>query len=136
MTLTGRVRVGRFVHISTGACVFGGEGVAIGDFSGLSVGVKVFTSTEDLSGEWLLHPTVPARLRRPIVAPIVIGRHCSVGAGSVLLPGAELPDGACVGALSLVKRPLREWSIWAGVPARFVRDRSRRALELEGEMEP
>ena len=135
VTMTGRVRIGRRCHISTGACVFGGEGVEIGDYSGLSVGAKVFTSTEDLGGEWLLHPTVPAAYRRAIAAPLSIGRHCSVGAGSVLLPGARMPDGACVGALSLVKTELPEWSISAGVPARFIRARSRRALELVRQLE-
>lgn len=135
VTLTGRVRIGRRCHISTGACVFGGAGFEMGDYSGLSVGVKAFTATEDLSGEWMLHPTVPAEYRRPIEAPLVIGRHCSVGAGSVLLPGALLYDGACTGALTLVKQSLPEWTIWAGIPARFIRERSRRALELERQLE-
>lgn len=135
VTLTGRVWIGRFCHISTGVCVFGTEGVVIGDYSGLSAGVKVFTGTEDLSGEWMMNPTISARYRKSISQPVRIGAHCVVGAGSVLLPGAHLPDGACVGALSLVKSPASEWSIWAGVPARFIRARSRRALELQAAFE-
>lgn len=135
VTLTGTVRIGRRVHISTGASVFGGRGVQIGDYSGLSVGAKVFTETEDLSGEWLLHPTSPPEYRKTVAAQVLIGAHCNVGAGSVLLPGAELPDGAVVGALSLVKVPLHGWAIYAGVPARFIRARSRRALYLAAELE-
>jgi galactoside O-acetyltransferase len=131
VTMTGRIRIGRCVHISVGASVFGGAGVEIGDYSGLSVDVKVFTATEDMSGEWLMHPTSPEHLRRPKVAPIRFGRHCTVGAGSVVLPGADFPDGACLGALSLCKAPLKEWSIYAGVPARFIRERCRRAALLE-----
>lgn len=135
VTLTGRVRIGRYCHISTGACVFGTEGVEIGDYSALSVGVKVFTGTEDLSGEWMTNPTISPRYRKSISQPVRIGSHCVVGAGSVLLPGAHLPDGACVGALSLVKSPIAGWSIWAGVPTRFIRARSRRALELQVALE-
>lgn len=135
MTLTGRVKIGRYCHISTGASVFGGEGFEMGDFSGLSVGVKVFTATEDLSGEWALHPTLPAHVRKPIAAFIRIAEHCSVGAGSVLLPGADLPEGACVGALSLVKQPLTPWSIWAGIPARLIKLRCKRARDLVNNLE-
>lgn len=129
--MTGKVRIGRCVHISTGASIFGGAGVEIGDYSGLSVRVSVFTATEDMSGEWMMHPTSPALKRRPKVRAIKIGRHCTVGAGSVVLPGAEFPDGACLGALSLCKAPLHSWAIYAGIPARFIKWRSRRALELE-----
>jgi len=135
VTITGRVTIGRMVHISTGVSILGGAGCEIGDFSGLSPGVRLFTATEDVSGDWIMHPTAPAHVRRARSAFVSIGRHCTVGANSVLLPGAFLPDGAVVGALSLVKGPLMEWSINAGVPARFIRARSRRALELEGQME-
>lgn len=130
VTMTGRVRVGRSVHISTGACIFGGEGVEIGDCSAISVQAKIFTATEDLSGDSFVNPTIDHD-RAPIAAPIRIGRHCVVGAGSVLLPGADMPDGACLGALSLLKRPVPEWSINAGVPARYIKARGRGVLEKE-----
>lgn len=135
VTITGRVKLGRCVHISTQACIFGKAGVEIGDYSGISVGVKLFSETEDLSGDWMLHPTVGPNYRRSIGKRVRIGKHCSVGAGSVLLPGAYLPDGACVGALSLVKTRLLPWSIYAGIPVRLVRLRSRRALELQSHLE-
>lgn len=128
VTITGDVSLGRCVHISTGACIFGAAGVEIGDYSGLSPGVKLFTATEDLSGDWYLHPTSPANLRRVVSSPFRMGAHCTVGANSVLLPGAELGEGACVGALSLVKRPLPGWAIYAGVPVKFIRRRSNRVL--------
>lgn len=130
VTITGRVTIGRNVHISTGACIFGGEGVEIGDYSAVSVQAKIFTATEDLSGESFVNPTVKHD-RNPRTAPISIGRHCVVGAGSVLLPGAKFHDGACCGALSLVKEPLASWSIYAGTPARYIKARSRGVLDKE-----
>lgn len=121
MTITGRVRIGRFCHIATGACIFGGGGFEMGDHSGLSPGAKAFTSTEDVD-HGLMHPTAPGN-RKPITKPIRVGSHCAVGANSVLLPGADLPDGVVVGALSLVKFPLNPWSVWAGNPIRWLRTR-------------
>jgi acetyltransferase-like isoleucine patch superfamily enzyme len=107
----------------------------MGDYSGISPGVRVFTATEDVSGLSMMHPTVPAKYRAPTKAPVKIGSHCAVGANSVVLPGAELRDGVVVGALSLVKTKLAEWSVYAGVPVRFIRARSRFALDLQEQLE-
>jgi galactoside O-acetyltransferase len=40
-----------------------------------------------------------------------------------------LAEGVAVGALSLVKHSLEAWSIYAGVPARYIRPRSREMLD-------
>ena len=135
VTITGNVKIGRFCHISTGACIFGGAGFSMGDYSGLSAGVKVFTATEDVSGDSMMNPCAPEKYRAPIIAPIRVGDHCVVGANSVLLPGADLPDGAVVGALSLVKAQLSAWAIYAGVPARFIKSRSNNVLLLQDQLE-
>lgn len=131
MTITGRVKIGRNVHIAVGACFFGGGLIELEDYVGISAGVKVFTATEDLSGEYLTNPTVPAELTNPRVAPVRIGRHAVIGANSVILPGADVGEGSCVGALSLVKEPLAPWGIYAGIPARRIKDRSNHLLQLE-----
>lgn len=126
VTITGKVRIGRNCHISTGACIFGGAGFEMGDYSGLSPGAKVFTATEDI--DWgFMHPTAPGD-RLPMVASIRMGSHCAVGANSILLPGAELPDGVVIGYNSGTRERLTEWSVWAGNPARFIRKRSRGAI--------
>ena len=130
VTITGDVEIGRYTHIGTMVCVFGGGGVKIGDYVGISPGVKIFSGTEDASGEWVTNPTVPERLRNPAVSFIKIADHALVGANTVLLPGAHLPEGACVGAVSLVKHLLSPWSIWAGCPARRIRDRSQGVKRL------
>lgn len=135
MTITGKVKIGRGVHVGSGAGIFGANGFEIGDYSGISPGVQIFTATEDISGEWIMHPTCPdPDLRRTNGARITVGKHCTIGANSVLLPGAVLPDGAVVGSLSLVKERLSPWAVFAGVPAQFKRARSDRAAQLEKEI--
>lgn len=129
VTITGTVILGDYCHISTGACIFGGAGFEMGDFSGLSPGAKVFTSTEDID-RGFMHPTAPGE-RFPISAPIRVGSHCAVGANSILLPGADLPDGVVIGYNSGTKERLMAWSVWAGNPARFVRMRDASPLSLE-----
>ena len=45
--------------------------------------------------------------------------------------GSGFGEGAAIGAQSLVTRPLRPWTIYAGAPAKVVRERRRDILDLE-----
>lgn len=123
ISVSGGISVGSNVHIATHCSLSGRAAVEIGDFCGLSQGVRVFASTDDFSGSALTGPTVPKEFTAVRSAPVRIGRHAVVGAGSVLLPGAELEEGVAVGALSMVDRRLEGWSIYAGAPARRLGDR-------------
>jgi len=53
-----------------------------------------------------------------------------VGAGSIILPGVTLHEGAAVGAMSLVNKDIEAWSIYAGVPAVFRKKRNRDIINL------
>lgn len=128
VTITGHGVIGKGCHVGTGACIFGGAGFEIGNYTGISPGAKFFTGSEDFSGEWAVGPGARQELRNVIKAFVRIGSHCNVGANSILLPGSEMPDGCVIGALSLAKGRLSEWSIWAGVPAKKLKDRTRGVL--------
>jgi acetyltransferase-like isoleucine patch superfamily enzyme len=109
----------------------GRTGVAIGDFSALAYGCHVFAQSEDYSGRFLNNSTVPAEFRSEICRPVDIGRHCIVGANSVIVPGVALSEGTAVYAMSLVTRSTDSWSIYSGVPARRIKARRSELLDLE-----
>ena len=50
-----------------------------------------------------------------------IGRHCFIGAHSMVLPGVTIGDGCVVGAGSVVTRDVPDRTIVAGNPARVIR---------------
>lgn len=128
----GRLEVGDFVHLSSHLFLSAAAGVKIGDFCALSVGVKVFSRSDDYEGRFLANPTVPSAFTSPDAkGPIVIDRHVIVGAGTVVLPGVDIGEGAAVGAQSLVKQSLSPWGIYAGVPAELVRPRRKDILDEE-----
>ena len=63
---------------------------------------------------------------------VIIGRHSIIGSGSVILPNIIVNDGASVGALSLVNKNLEEWCLYAGIPAKKIKNRSKdKILQLE-----
>ncbi|HET9087871.1 MAG TPA: putative colanic acid biosynthesis acetyltransferase [Acidobacteriaceae bacterium] len=52
-----------------------------------------------------------------------LGRYAWVAARACVSPGVNLGDGAILGLASLATKDLEPWSIYAGVPARKVKDR-------------
>ncbi len=127
----GEILIGKNVHIAAGVFLYGGGGIHIDDFAGISAGSKVFSVTDDFSGSFLTNPTIPSEYRNVTSQRVELHKHSLVGAGTVLFPGAVIPEGTAVGAMSLVDRELTSWGIYVGIPARRVKDRSRKILELE-----
>lgn len=127
----GGIAIGSFVHVAVYASMIGSGRISLGDYSGLSGRVAVYSSSDDFSGEHLTNPMVPEPYRGVTSAEVVIKRHVIVGAGSVVLPGVTIGEGAAIGAMSLVHRDCERFSIYTGVPARRVKTRGSRLLELE-----
>ena len=76
-------------------------------------------------------PMVEERYIHDIGKKVVLEKHVIIGAGSVLLPGSILHQGVAVGAMSLVKEELEAFKIYAGVPTKYLKERSRKILEKE-----
>lgn len=123
-----RFMIGNYVHISAGAYLYGSSGLIIDSFSNISGGVKIYTSNDDYSGEGLVGPTVPFDFRKVDNRPVIIKKYCVIGCNSVILPGVVVHEGVAVGSNSLVKQILNPWSIYAGSPVRFIKERSKNLL--------
>ena len=130
------VTIGSYVHIGSSVTINAVAPVVIRDFAGISAGTRIFTSDDDYSGEYLTGPTVPGELSNIRVAPVELGEHSVVGSNSVLLPGPVVEEGAVIGAQSLVKGRIPEWGIYGGIPAKFMKDRSRALLEKAAQLNP
>lgn len=130
------VVVGNHVHIASACVLLGGSGeIRIGDFCGLSTHVSIFTASDDYSGGWLTNPTVPDRFRRLTSGPVALEKHAIVGAGSVIMPGCVIGEGASVGALSFVNKSVPSGLVVAGNPIRKVGVRDLQKLaSLEREL--
>ena len=132
--ISGKVFIGRNVHIAVFCNVAGGEkGVTLEDFSGLAYGCHVFTQSDDYGGQTLTNPTVPDKYKREIKKAVVIGRHSIVGTNSLIFPGVILAEGTSVGGLSMVTTSTKEWTVYFGIPAKRLKTRKRDLLKLEEE---
>ncbi|MEM6334240.1 MAG: DapH/DapD/GlmU-related protein [Planctomycetota bacterium] len=60
-----------------------------------------------------------------VTAPIVIGADAFIGAKAIVLPGVTIGEGCIVGAGSVVTKDTKPWHIYAGNPARPIKERPR-----------
>lgn len=81
------------------------RGIHVGEESYIALGVML-----------LAHDTT-----RRMYRDVRIGRHCFIGARSLILPGVTIGDGSVVGAGSVVTRDVPPGSVVAGNPARVLR---------------
>jgi acetyltransferase-like isoleucine patch superfamily enzyme len=49
---------------------------------------------------------------------VILKSKCKIGAGSVIMPGIEIGEGAVVGANSFVNKNVPAYEIWFGSPAK------------------
>jgi galactoside O-acetyltransferase len=57
-----------------------------------------------------------------------------IAPGSVVLPGCSIGEGSTVGPLSLVTKSLEPWGIYFGCPAKRLKGRSKKVVELEARL--
>jgi galactoside O-acetyltransferase len=130
----GGIEIGRNVHIAVYTLLIGQGKIQVGNFANLSSRVAIYTSNDDYSGEFMTNPTVESRYTGVRSAPVSIGEHVIIGSGSIVLPGVTLKEGASIGALSMVNTDCDAFKIYAGTPARFLRNRSKNLLKLADQL--
>ncbi len=109
-----RIEIGRKVDISFAVSghlyIQGGNGIKIGDDTLIAPGVKIVSTTHDE----VTHDGKPG-------VPIIIGKHCWLGANCVIVAGVEIGDNVIVAAGSVVTKSVPSNVVVGGVPAKIIR---------------
>lgn len=130
--LSGKINIGNYVHIAAYAALYGSvAGITFEDYSTVSVRTIIWASSDDYSGESMTNPTIPENLKNVINEPVKIGKHVVMGSACVVLPGVEVAEGTSVGAMSLINKSTEKWSVYVGIPAKKIKERSKLLLEKE-----
>lgn len=119
--------IGNNCHIASNVSISGGLGkFFMGNFSTLSNHCSVHCASSDYTKMSMDLPSVPKNLQfGGEVGDITIGDYVTIGAHSTILPKVFLPDGFACGAYSLLKNvDYIPYSLWAGIPARFIKERT------------
>jgi galactoside O-acetyltransferase len=126
-----QLKLHKNTHISSGCKIIGGRDafVEMYEFSTLAPNVVLSAGSDDYIGG-IATPMVPMKYKGDAkIGKIILNKHCIVGAGSVVLPDVVFETGACVGALSLVNKNLCQWELYAGIPARKIKNRMKDKIE-------
>lgn len=132
--VSGEVTIGKYCHITPMCLIAGGSpGISLSDFCTLAYGVKIFAQSDDYSGETMVNSLVPKQFKNEYCAAVLLEKQVIIGAGSIVFPGVTIQEGCSIGALTLVNKSTQPWGIYAGNPARRIKDRKKDLLELEAQ---
>ncbi len=128
--ISGNITIGSNVHISAFNALFGSKGIILNDYTGISPRCSLFSAMDDFSGDFLIGPIHSSDKTKISGGPIILEKYSQIGAHCIVFPNVTIGLGAVVGASSLVNKSLSEWSVYIGVPAIKVKDRSRKLLNI------
>ena len=114
---TGDVIVGPGTYINSGCVLYTGHGIRIGANVLIAANCTLAPTNHEIRERGRL---IRDQGFSPSRGGIVIEDDVWIGANSVILDGAVLRRGAVVGAGSVVRHELPEYSINVGVPARTI----------------
>lgn len=128
--LSGKIELGNYIHISAYCAFYGAFGIKMEDFTGLSPRCSLFSASDSFDGNFLISPTTKKQHNRIIGGEIHIKKYSQVGTQSVIMPNVILEEGTAIGAMSLVNKSTEKWSIYAGIPAKKIKDREKGLLNF------
>ena len=111
------IRIGEGSIIGDDAKLDGRRGIEIGKYVNLSTGVWIWTLEHD--------PQSPGFSSRGRGGRVIVNDRAWLSAGTIVLSGINVGEGAVTAAGSVVTEDLESYSINAGVPARKVGERNR-----------
>ena len=130
--ISGNITIGSHCHITPMCLLAGGEkGIHLNDFCTLAYGVKIFSQSDDYSGETMVNSLIPKKFKNEKKEKVTLERQVIVGAGSMIMPGVTVAEGCSIGAMTLVNKSTKPWGIYLGIPAKKIKNRKQTLLELE-----
>ncbi len=130
--LSGDITLGSHIHIGAYVALYGGMGIELEDYTGISPRTTLFSAIDDFGGDYLIGPIHPENTINVTGGKILLKQLSQIGSGSTLFPGITIGEGTVVGAMSLVRTSLPEWVVAAGIPVRILRERKRGAINYIG----
>lgn len=119
LTMPGpEVRIGRHVYVGRDTIIAAKQSLSIGDFTVIAPRCYFVDHEHGFAADQIILN------QRSRLQGVSVGRDCYFGTGTVVLAGVTIGDGAIVGAGSVVTGDIPSGQIWAGNPARYIKDRT------------
>ena len=134
--LSGKITLGSNIHIGAYCGLYGKFGIVMEDYTGLSPRCTIFSASDDFSGNYLISPMNPEKFTHATGGQVILRKFVQIGAGTIIMPDIVVSTGAAIGAMSFVKLDvIPSWTIWAGNPLKYIRERQKRVVDFAFELE-
>lgn len=130
--LSGDITLGNNIHISAYVALYGSMGIELEDYTGISARSTIYSAMDDFSGDYLIGPVHPEEYTNVTGGKVTVKNFSQIGSNCVVFPNLTINEGVVVGAMSMVKMDLISWTIYGGVPAKKIKERTRNMLKLTG----
>jgi acetyltransferase-like isoleucine patch superfamily enzyme len=128
--VNGFITIGNYVFIGRNSHLSGSMGIVLRDFSSMAANTVIYSSSDDYSGEYLTAQAIPQKYTRQSGQCVDIGKHVIIGSGCTIV-SASIGEGCSVGSMALIHRNIEPWGVYAGIPAKRIKERKKNLLELE-----
>lgn len=116
----GKITIGDKSAINPYCILQGNGGITIGNSTLIAANVAIFSANHVFSD-----PSKQIQTQGETTKGVRIGNDVWVGAGSIILDGVDIGDGAVVAAGTVVNVNVPAYAVVAGVPAKVVKHRGR-----------
>ncbi|RDJ35497.1 MAG: acyltransferase [Crenarchaeota archaeon] len=128
-----------YIHIGPYCTMIGGKGVFVKmeDYTSMAAGVRFICASLEHLGAGIPIPFLTEEYRDNLTSGnIVVKKFANVLTNAIVFPGVTLGEGSVISAGSIVTRDTDPWLIYAGNPARPVKERPKdKMLELAAKLE-
>lgn len=129
--LSGNITIGSHIHIAAYCAMYGADyGIIMEDYTGLSARATIYAAMDDFSGDYLIGPIHEDKSINVTGGLVQICKYAQIGVGGLVFPSVCVGEGTVLGAMSMAKQALIPWSIYAGIPAKKIKNRSKGLLDL------
>lgn len=116
----GDITIGEHCYINPNSTLYSGNGIKMGNYVLIGPGTVIAPTNHAFQrrDEYIRHQGfVPSR------GGVVIEDDVWIGANSVILDGTHIERGALIAAGSVVMGNIPAYTMWGGVPAKYIKDR-------------
>lgn len=128
--LSGDVKLGDNIHISAYVALYGSMGIEFESNTGISARSTIYSAMDDFSGDYCIGPMNPKGTTNVLGGKVTVKSFAQIGAHVLIFPNLTIGEGCVVGACSMVRKDLKPWGVYYGIPVSRQRERNRGLLNF------
>jgi acetyltransferase-like isoleucine patch superfamily enzyme len=117
----GDISIGEHCYINPHCVLYSGNGIKMGNYVLIAPGTAIMPTNHAIADR---NQTIRNQGFAESRGGVTIEDDVWIGANCVLLDGTHIKRGAVIAAGSVVTGLVPEYSIWGGVPAKMIKERS------------